>query len=331
MKVLLATPNFHQPRGNTVTVQRIAEGLEKLGVNTEVISITDDSSFTSLPQADIVHGFHAYRFYKFKEKLDMKLATFVITLTGTDLNHDLFNKNKRADVLCCLTEASAIHVFDAEAKCTLVNEIPGLEPKIFIVHQGTSEFTENKPEHSKEENTFLFVLPAGVRKVKNIPAAIDMLSKLHNKFPSVRLWLVGPIIEEGEGKVVEDLVAKNKDWITYIGQVDHSDMGTIYNQADTILNTSHSEGQSSAILEGMGYGLPVLVSGNQGNRNIVSNGETGLVYNTPNQFLAYAEQIMNNIELRNQIGQSAKQYITQNHSSIYEAKNLLKIYKNVLQ
>lgn len=330
MKVILVTPNFHQPRGNTITVQRIAVGLNKLGVQTDIISITNGSSTTTIPPADIVHGFHAYHFYKFNEKLAKKINTFVITLTGTDLNHDLFNENKRADVLCCLRDAKAIHVFDLEAKNSLVNEIPSLEPKIFIIHQGASEFPEEKQELSKEKNTFLFVLPAGIRKVKNIPAAIDMLSVLHTKFLSVRLWLVGPIIENAEGKVVQDLVDQHKDWIKYLGQVDHSYMGSIYKQADSILNTSHSEGQSSAILEGMGYGLPVLVSNNRGNRNIVTNGVTGMVYNNPNQFLDYAGQIMNNIKLRNQIGQSAKQYINQNHSSVYEAEHLLKIYQDAL-
>ncbi|WP_152640109.1 glycosyltransferase family 4 protein [Virgibacillus necropolis] len=331
MKVILATPNFHQPRGNTVTVKRIAEGLEKLGIETEVISMTEDNPVTALPSADIVHGFHAYRFYKFKEQLDEKITNFVITLTGTDLNHDLFNENKRTDVLSCLTEAKIIHVFDKDAKSTLINELPNLESKIAVVHQGTSEFPVEKPGINKEKDTFLFVLPAGIRKVKNIPAAIKMLNKLHTKFPMIRLWLVGPIIEEEEGKIVKDLVTENKDWIKYIGQVDHSQMGTIYNQADTILNTSHSEGQSSAILEGMGHGIPVLVAGNQGNRSIVSDGQTGLVYNTSNQFLDYAEQIMNNIELRKELVIAAKNYISKTHSSTYEAEHLLSLYKSSVQ
>lgn len=327
---MLATPNFHQPRGNTITVQRIADGLKKLGVQTEIVSTTDNNPNTSLPRADVVHGFHAYRFYKFNEKLDKKIDNFIITLTGTDLNHDLFNEHRRTDVICCLRKAKAIHVFDMEAKSTLVNEVPSLEPKIFIIHQGTSEFPEIDSGISKERNTFLFVLPAGIRKVKSIPTAIDMLCELQTKYPSIRLWLVGPVIEEDEGKVVQDLVDRNKEWITDLGQVDHPHMGSIYNQADAILNTSLSEGQSSAILEGMAYGLPVLVAGNQGNRNIVSNGVTGMVYDDSNQFLDYAEQILNNNKLRNQIGQTANQYIAENHSSAYEADHLLKIYKGLL-
>lgn len=330
MNVLLATPNFHQPRGNTVTVQRISDGLNRLGVQTSIISMTENHSITRIPQTDLVHGFHAYRFFKFKEKLDVSIDNYVITLTGTDLNHDLFDETRRSEVLRCLTEAKAIHVFDKDAKSALVEAVPLLESKIFIIHQGAGDFQDNSLQKTKEANTFLFVLPAGIRKIKNVPGAIKMLSELHERYPSVRLWLVGPIIEESEGDLVKDLVADNSDWITYLGQLDHSQMGSVYNQADAILNTSVSEGQSSAILEGMGYGLPLLVSSNNGNRSIVTHEKTGLIYRNQSEFLDYAEQIMNNIELRNILGNAAKEYIDRNHSSTYEANQILAMYKHAL-
>ncbi|MBB6452430.1 glycosyltransferase involved in cell wall biosynthesis [Salirhabdus euzebyi] len=331
MKVLLITPNFHQPRGNTVTVQRIANGLQKLGVRTEIISNMDDNVITELPQADIVHGFHAYRFYQFKEKLKQPLHHYVVTMTGTDLNHDLFNKDRRKDVLDCLRNAKAIHVFDHEAKGILAKEASELYSKIHIIHQGTPPFMENQPAIQKDKNTFLFVLPAGIRKVKNVPSAIHMLKSLHDNYPYIRLWLVGPVIEQEEGKVVQELVGKNSDWVTYIGQVDHDKMGGIYHEADAVLNTSISEGQSAAILEAMSYGIPVIASDNHGNKNIVTQGKTGFVYENKIQFLDYAEQIMNNIELRQQIGETAKNYIAENHSSSYEANKLQTIYENALQ
>lgn len=329
MKVLLATPNFHQPRGNTVTVRRIAEGLEKLGAQTEIVSSTDQ--LNAFPKADIVHGFHAYHFYTFKEKWNTSVDEYVITLTGTDLNHDLFNEDKRSAVLTCLREAKAIHVFDKKAKITLINEVPDLESKIAVIHQGTGDFQQNTLDLTKEPNTFLFTLPAGIRQVKNIPGAIEILSSLHKKYPMIRLWLVGPIIEEKEGNIVKNLVKENSDWISYLGQIDHADMGAVFQATDTILNSSHTEGQSSAILEGMGYGLPVLVSGNQGNRNIVEHGITGFVYDNPDQFLDYAEKIMNNITIRKKISESAKKYISENHSSSFEAEKLMEIYRNALK
>ncbi|MFE8699373.1 glycosyltransferase [Cytobacillus sp. FJAT-54145] len=331
MNIVLATPNFHQPRGNTVTVQRIADGLKQSGHTTEIISMTEDSTITSLPKADLVHGFHAYRFFKFKERLNHDIHPYVVTITGTDLNHDLFNEDKREHVILSLTEASAIHVFDEEARQVLVKEIPSTEPKLFTIPQGIVAFPPSQLAFQKEKGTFLFVLPAGIRKVKNVSFAINMLRLLHEKQPHIRLCIVGPVIEEEEGRHISYLVEENNEWVTYLGSIPHVDMGTIYSQTDALLNTSISEGQSSAILEAMGHGLPVLVSDNQGNRNIVHHNQTGLVYRSQHEFLDYAENLVNNNEMRIKLGQSAQSYIDSYHSGKFEVESILKMYEFVFR
>ncbi|WP_226037324.1 glycosyltransferase family 4 protein [Aquibacillus saliphilus] len=330
MKVVLATPNFHQPRGNTITVQRISDGLKCLGHTTEIISITD-TSISKLPEADIIHGFHAYHFYSFIQTLKEKPKSFMITLTGTDLNHYLVDKDTRSDVITCIKDARTIHVFNDEAKEILMKEVPEVKHKTVMIPQGASNFKDSSSSYKKEENTFLFVLPAGIRKVKNVPFALETVKKLHDQYPNIRLWIVGPILEEEEGQLVKELVNANKKWVSYLGQLAHEEMSGIYYQADCILNTSHSEGQSSAILEAMGYGIPVLVAGNEGNKSIVSDQETGFIYHNQNQFLDYAKKIMNNINLRQSISISAKQYIAEHHSSAHEVEYLLKLYQEILK
>ncbi|SDL82058.1 glycosyltransferase [Sediminibacillus halophilus] len=329
MKVILATPNYHQQRGNTVTVQRISKALHKLNIQTEIVSITSENQQKDLPAADLLHGFHAYRFYQFLKQLRDKPKTYMITITGTDLSYYLYEDTTRADTIASLTGASAIHVFNKEARSTLLKEIPGIAEKIHVIPQGTDEFQSDGDKYEKEPGTTLFVLPAGIRKVKNVPAAIQMMKKLHSDYPTIRLALVGPILEEEEGSAVEKLVAENNHWVSYLGQIDHEKMGSIYRSADVLLNTSIAEGQPSAILEAMAVGIPVLVSDNQGNRSIVSHEENGFIYHNENEFLAYAEKIMNNNHLRQSIGQAAAHYISESHSSQQEAKKLLEIYKQL--
>lgn len=331
MKILLAAPNYPQPRGNTVTVRRIAANLEKLGVQTQIVSITGDNRVDTLPPADLVHGFHAYYFYQFMEQLAVKPDRYIVTMTGTDLNADLFNPEKRPGVLSTLIGAEAIHVFDEAAKNTVLQEVPHLEDKIFPIAQGTGSFSNADSLHEKEAGTFLFVLPAGIRKVKNIPFAITALAKLQEEFPKLRLWLAGPVLEPAEADVVRDLTEQHADWLRYIGEVPHAEMGAIYEQADVVLNTSHSEGQPAAILEAMGYGLPVLVSNVAGNSGMVENGRTGYLYNDAQEFLDYADQLINNDEARTRIGQQARQYAADKHSPSFEAESLLSIYSSLLQ
>ncbi|RIW37312.1 glycosyltransferase [Bacillus salacetis] len=334
MKIVLASPDFHQQRGNTVTVQRIANGLKQSGAEIEIVSMTEGSVSYPLPEADLIHGFHAYKFYSFMNKLKESRTSrtpFIITMTGTDLNHDLFDKNKCEKVRSCLIEAHAITVFDQDAKDALVQQIQGIETKIHIIHQGTSDLKNANTRIHKEEGTFLFVLPAGIRKVKNIRFAIHALDKLHDRHQQIRLLLVGPVIEEEEGKLVKELAGKRRDWVSYIGQLPHDEMGAVYEQADVVLNTSHSEGQPAAILEAMENGIPVIASDNNGNRNIVTHGKTGFVYTNESEFLDYAEALLNNNELRKEFGSSAKSYILHNHSREYETHALLSIYRRVME
>ncbi|RBW69597.1 glycosyltransferase family 4 protein [Bacillus taeanensis] len=330
MKIVLVTPNYHQPRGNTITVKRISDKLNSRGIETEIVSITEDHHVNMLPPADLVHGFHAYRFFKFKETLHQKMDTYVITMTGTDLNHDLFNDERRSDVIQSVTEASAVHVFSEKARNILLKEVPEIKEKTFVIPQGTTNFTTTDFTIQKEDNTFLFVLPAGIRKVKNVPFAIHTLKKLHEKLPYVRLLLVGPIIEKDEGQLVKNLVEENKDWVQYIGQVSHHEMGAIYKHADAVLNTSHSEGQSTAIIEAMSLRIPLLVSGNEGNLSLITHNQTGFVYNDEGEFLEYAEQLVNNYEIREQFGEAAEKHINKHHTNTSEVEMLLKIYEDVL-
>lgn len=331
MKIVLASPNFPQLRGNTVTVQRIATHLEKLGAETEIVSTTDDKTIGSFPSADIVHGFHAYNFYQFLQKLEKKPVHYIVTITGTDLNQDLFNPERRADVLASLRGAKAVHVFDEKAKSLLVKEIPELADKTFVLPQGNQPSPAGSTLITKEPESFVFFLPAGIRKVKNIPAAISMLHKLQLQHPQLRLWLVGPVLEEKEGEAVMELVNRHKDWIRYLGQVPHEDMGSVYRQADVVLNTSLSEGQPATILEAMGYALPVLASDIPGNSGILVNEEIGFLYKNQNEFLDYAGKLMNNNKIRQSIGQSAEAYVKQHHSSEREAETLLKVYQRILK
>lgn len=329
MKIVLAAPFLDQNRGNTVTAKRIAEGLKRKGIDTKLISITDERTPPSLQNVDLVHGFNAYRFFQYRKRHPEPIQNYVITLTGTDVNHDLYNDDRKEDVIACLRDAKAIHVFDDGGKKKVVAEAPELAQKVTVVPQAASEFhVKDAAEH--ETNSFTFLLPAGIRKVKNVPFAIHTLSKLRADHPELKLVLVGPILEEAEGKVVQEL-AMEHDWIEYLGELPHEEMGSLYHNAHVILNTSHSEGQPSSVLEAMSMSKPVLVSNNSGNQSIVTHEETGLIYENEQQFLTYANRLMKDPSYRKQLGLKARNYIKQHHDSDKEADTFLRVYQDAIE
>ena len=330
MKVVLVVPHYHQPRGNKVTVERISKGLNALNIHTEIVSSTDETTNEVSLTADLYHGFHAYQFFKFLEKSAATLKPYMLTMTGTDLNHDLYDPERREDVINTLNGAEAVHVFEKKAKEKLVKEVPSLEKKIFVIPQGAADISNNNSIFLKEETTFLFILPAGIREVKNIPQAISMLKAVREKHPYVRLWLVGPVIEESEGDIVLELVKENEEWIKYLGAFPHEQMGAIFNQGDVILNTSLSEGQPAAIIEAMLLEIPVLASDISGNRSLINHEETGFLYNNDKEFFDYAEQLIQEPSVRENLKAAAKTYVSGNHSPEEEAYQFSSIYKKIL-
>lgn len=331
MKVILATPFYHQLRGNTITVRRIAEGLAVTGIETEVISITeqtDDPHY--LKDADLIHGFNAYRFHQFMKTVSTPITNYTITLTGTDLNHDLQNIERQQDVITCLKNSLAVHVFDEKAKERVLEVLPDLESKLYVIAQGTSTSNKRAPLHHHQQEPFTFLLPAGIRKVKNIPFAIEALKQLRQTHPQVLLKLVGPIIESEEGDLVHQLVSENKEWVTYDGVIPHTEMQSLYSITDVVLNTSHSEGQSSAILEAMSHGLPVLVSSNKGNRSIVTHDKTGFVFDGLENFQNLARSLVEDFALRQELGQNAVKYVENHHSAKMEINAMIRMYEESL-
>ncbi|WP_347548601.1 glycosyltransferase [Pseudalkalibacillus hwajinpoensis] len=328
MNVILATPFFNQLRGNTITVRRMAGGLERAGINTKVISITEQvPKPLSLQNADLIHGFNAFRFYQFMKTLNAPITNYIITLTGTDLNHDLKNKDRKQDVVTCLKEALAVHVFEEEAKQRVFEELPELKNRVYVIAQGTNVAAKHSLSARKQRTPFTFLLPAGIRKVKNVPFAIKGLQPLRATHPGIQLKIVGPIIEKEEGETVRQLVSEQSDWVSYAGVIPHNEMTTLYHQADVVLNTSHTEGQSSAILEAMGQGLPVLVSQNKGNMSVVKHGSTGLIYNGNDEFTTHAASLINDSHVRTKLGRNAREYVKNYHSAELEIKAIVKMYE----
>ncbi len=330
MKVVLVTPYYHQQRGNTVTVRRISEALQGLGISTEVVSV-EENSFPPLPHADLIHGFNAYQFSKYWTHAGTSTCPYMVTLTGTDFNHSLLHEQTRDVVIQSLNGAEAISVFNQEARALLWREVPGLEHKTFLIPQGVSDFSLIQSHRKKEEGSFLFVFPAGIRKVKNVPVAISMLASLYECNPRIRLWIVGPVIEKEEGNRVLKLIEQNAHWVRYLGQIPHREMGGIYRCADVVINTSLSEGQSSAILEAMAMGIPVIGSDIAGNRSIICHGKTGFLYRDERQFSQVASRLMESIELRKIVGLSGKEYVKNHHQVEKEVQALETIYRQIIQ
>jgi len=281
-----------------------------------------------------VHAFHAYHTGPLAVRVsDAVAAPVIITLTGSDANHDLFDPSRRPAVMQVLERANAIVVFHEAIGAKVCREVPGARAKIRVIsqsvrcEQGAFDLLGRMGAVSNE--TFIFFLPAGIRPVKNVLYAVRPLAILQARYPHVRLVIAGPILEAEEGERLRSAAA-TRPWLHHLGALSHAEICACLKTVDVVLNTSVSEGgMSNAILEAMSHGIPVLAADIEGNRTIIEDGVDGLLFADEVTFVAQAERLMTDPVLRQRLGGAGKAKVERKFSLRAEISEYLSLYQDL--
>lgn len=319
MILAIVTPHyFPSVRGNSITVQRIESGLREQGVAVQVFSLDrrePDAILADLRRLrpDVVHGFHATAAGPIAARAAGDLGIpAVITLTGTDVNQDLFDPARRATVLAVLAAARAIVVFHEAIRDRLLREAPALGPRVRVISQTVhchEELYDLRDKLGLDARHFIAFQPAGIRRVKRIPVVIPPLTALHRRHPQLRYVLAGPIIEPEEGMRVRAML-RGRPWAFYLGALGHEEICAILPQVEVVLNSSLSEGgMSNAVLEAMSKGVPVLASDIEGNRTVILDGQDGFLFRSEADFREKLERLLRDPALRYALGRRAARKI----------------------
>ena len=176
MKIAILTPKYLPSiSGNATTVNRLVLGLNKNKISTKVIATSTKNNKEILGMVnkfnpDIVHAFHAYKSCPIALEVAKTLKKpLLVTATGTDVNHDLFNKERRNEVINALKYSKKIVVFHKSIKAKIANNTLISKNKIKIIKQAVKLARgkyDLRERLSLDKNDFVFLLPAGIREVK---------------------------------------------------------------------------------------------------------------------------------------------------------------------
>src|SRR5699024_2685794 len=121
--------------------------------------------------------------------------------------------------------------------------------------------------------------------------------------------------------------SKTRPWLTYAGVVPFEVMTHWYQDANIVLNSSISEGQSLAVMEALALGRPVIARKNATNEEFIQHRKTGWLYQSMEDFKDAVISIMNNPIQRDQVVKAAKRWVNKHYSPIEEAQNYIDLYK----
>lgn len=304
--------------GNRTTAERLAAGLSARGVE---VAIREAGQLRALPgRPTIYHALHALGSGPAALACARRdIDPVVVTLTGTDAG-----EGPSPALSAVLERCDAVVTFhpDPVADATVIP--PGV---------ASLAGRRDRPAWDLAPGDVVFLLPAGVRPVKDPAFALAPLADLRASGRPIRLVIVGPARDQAATDDLCEQLRAAGPWASYLGELPHTRMGSLYRSADIVLNTSRIEGLSNAVLEAMACGRPVLVSDIPGNRAAVTTDRTGLLYavGDPADFRAQAERLADDHALRRRLGRAAARHVRTRFAPEAEIDRLLALYANLSQ
>ena len=178
---------------------------------------------------------------------------------------------------------------------------------------------------------FVFVFIGRLVGDKGINELVEAFGRLQKEHPEVRLILVGP--EEAEldplkGETMTEI--GSNDAISAVGR--QSDVRPWYAVADAFVFPSYREGFPNCVIEAGAMGLPSIVTDINGSREIVLDGENGVVIPSKDSGALYEamRDFVEDDDRRGRMAAKARDLIASRFEQSYVRGCLKDFYRTVL-
>jgi len=169
-------------------------------------------------------------------------------------------------------ELERIYKISKEKIATIYN---GVDTEIFYAMRNKAKMKE---ELGLGPQGFTVLYVGRLAAIKNIDLLIKAMYLLREEN------IVTLIIGKGPKENALKRLVKNCGLdikVNFVGYVENRDLVKMYNAADVFVLPSIYEGTPLALLEAMACGVPTIATNFQGIKNIVQNGENGMILQEP--------------------------------------------------
>lgn len=183
----------------------------------------------------------------------------------------------------------------------------------------------------REEGCFTFCFVGRIVRDKGINELVSAFVRLHEKYPQVRLLLVGPFEKELDPVLPEtEKAIQNHPAIRFMGF--QPDVRPFLVASGTLVLPSYREGFPNVVLQAGAMGLPSIVTDINGCNEIIIPNENGVIipskdeealYQAMENFLFYPEEIQ-------RMAKKARPLIASRYDRKVLWEALLKAYKRLI-
>ena len=193
----------------------------------------------------------------------------------------------------------------------------------------TKRLVELKDEIAFDENSFYLLTVGRVVRDKGIIELIRAFNSLEDKYPRLRLIILGPIEDQRTEEsipqsILDEIIRNNK-----ITHIDWSDEVEYYMEiCDLLIHPSHREGFPNVLLQAGAMMLPILCSNIPGNIDIVDHNKTGQLFKKGKQISLETglDNAINNYKDLNDLAENLKAKIERDFSTTTIHNNILNFY-----
>lgn len=217
---------------------------------------------------------------------------------------------KRLILQICINPISKLLIFKAkgflavsELAVTHFKQLGIKAEKIYQFGYFQKGVTPSISIHKKPVTSFIFV--GQLTERKGILTLIEAIEKLTTTHQSFHLSIIGS--GDLERKVQEYLqVHELQNFITLLGTIDSKKVSEYIYQADLLILPSVFDGWGIVVNEALQNGIPALVSNQCGAKELVRNGQNGLIFEA-NNVNKLTQKLIDFIELSPQEKSAMKQ------------------------
>lgn len=185
---------------------------------------------------------------------------------------------------------------------------------------------------SAGNKAFTFVFVGRIVRDKGINELVGAFARLNKKHPLARLVLVGPA-EDG----LDPVSPETKRLINEIEAIDavgsQKDVRPYYEKADALVFPSYREGFPNVVIEAGAMDLPSIVTDINGSREIIKDGENGLIVPPRNEDALYEamEYLIENEKDVRRMSANARQMVAQRFEQGFVRQCLKDFYCEIMK